>query len=338
MLRALIVVAIVITAGAVAWIAWPRGAAPPAARDAGVARAVPPPVRVPDRSGAAGPAVRFALRDRKGAPVAGVDVRAAPPSGALASATSGSDGTVTLPLGPGRWHLTVAEHRVAGAADLEIDGPIAHDVAILVDPAEAPPPEPEDLGRDRSGGLTGVITGGGAHLDDVTIAPTYLGAFGPGKPVKHDRLPHPIAIPPRRFLGAPAGYKWPELPAGGYDLVVTSPGWGAAHLRATVEPTGWGVGTVELVPAGSISGVVQDGRGVAVSGVTVRAEVDDHLVDEATTGGDGIYVVDELPAGVVTLSARVGHDACTPARDIVTVEAGKRATHRIEMVCAWQGH
>src|SRR5438132_171918 len=103
--RGVIVLALAVAAAAViAWLAWPRPAAAPAARDAGVARAMSPPVRVPDRVAPA-TGLRVALRDRKGAPVTGALVRAAPPSGALITATSGSDGVVALPLGPGRWHL-----------------------------------------------------------------------------------------------------------------------------------------------------------------------------------------------------------------------------------------
>jgi hypothetical protein len=331
----------ILAIAAIAYLAWPaahdRVASSPDARTAALPRL---PVRKPDNVTApSGLSVRFALRDRKGAPLGGVELTATPEHGAPSSATSGDDGIAALPLGVGRWHLAAAGHAIAGADEVELAAAIDHEVPLRLDPEAEPPPAPEDLGvADRSGGLTGVVTGGGAHLADVTVAPTYLGGYGPGHPVVHDRAPHPIAIPPRRFLGAPSGYTWRDLPPGGYDLFVSSPGWGTTHVRANVEPTGFGVGSVALLPAASVSGAVQDGRGAPVSGAIVHAEVDGRTIDQALTGADGIYLLDELPAGVITLAARFPKDICLPASDIVTVAAGKRTTHRIEMTCAWQGH
>lgn len=340
--RMLIVVGGGVAIAAIAWLAWPRGSSTSRSVPADAApgpRLTPPlSVRKPDDLPAG--SVRFALRDRRGAPLAGVELSATPAGNQPAiRGTSGDDGAVALALAPGRYALAIAGHQLAGASELELDGPPDRELVIVADEVVEPPPPPEDLGtRDRSGGVTGVVIGGGARLPDVTVALQYDGPIGPGHPVAHAVAPHPIEIPPRRFVGGGGAFRWPDLPAGGYDVWISSPDWGTARARTTVEPNGWGDASVTLTPAASLSGVVQDGRGVAVAKVIVTAELDGRILDQAITGADGVYLLEELPAGTITVRAHIPGDACEPATEIVSVEAGKRATHRVEMICAWQGH
>jgi hypothetical protein len=62
------------------------------------------------------------------------------------------------------------------------------------------------------------------------------------------------------------------------------------------------------------------------------------VLAEATTGADGVYLLGPLPAGTITVRARIAKDVCLPKAEIVSTVAGQRTTHRIELECAWQGH
>ncbi|HTJ43548.1 MAG TPA: carboxypeptidase-like regulatory domain-containing protein [Kofleriaceae bacterium] len=337
----------------VAWFAWPRGHEANAPADAATApRVTAPIVRGSDNAAGGSLPVRFALRDRRGGALADTELSVIPtpprvtdPDGAAApaapnaapiTATSGADGIATMTLAPGLYTLAIA-NRALAVDHLELDGAPDREIEIASDEGEPPPPpEPLDT-EDRSGGVVGTVLGGGAHLPDFTVALVYDGAIGPGKPVVHAGAPHPIELAPRRFVGGGGAFRWPELPAGGYDVWIWAPGWGAAHTHTNVEANAWGDASITLSPAASVSGPVQDGRGVAVAKVIVTAELDGRVLDQGISDADGIYLLDDLPGGTITLRARIVHDACEPKTEIVSAAAGKRTTHTIEMTCAWQG-
>ncbi|MCE9575078.1 MAG: carboxypeptidase-like regulatory domain-containing protein [Deltaproteobacteria bacterium] len=326
---------------AVAWWQWPRSAPSIAsARDAGAAPvARVPDVRKPDNT-AWSPADGVALdvRDERGAAAAGALVRATRDGGIVAEAATDDAGRVVLPLTPGRWHVDIADHVVEGAATLELDVPPATPVALVAEigdaVAEAAPPAP---GASPSG-VVGVVTAGGARLADFTVAPVFLGGVGPGRPVVNDRIPQPIALPARRYLGTAGAFRWEGLAPGTYLLHVGSPGYGTGAVRVNAIAGGFGDGSIALAPAASLSGTVSDGRAVPIANVMVRATVDGAVVAQARTSSDGIYLLEGLPAGPVVVSVATSKGECTADDTPLTVAAGARTTRRIEMTCAWQGH
>jgi len=72
---------------------------------------------------------------------------------------------------------------------------------------------------------------------------------------------------------------------------------------------------------GSVRGVVRDAHGALVVGAKITAkEKDTDLLRTATTGGDGVYVLVELPAGIYTLTAAA--PSLSPVAQNVVVSVG----------------
>ncbi len=326
---------------AIVWWQWPRSTpAPPAGVSgaAGAADRLANSVRVPDNSAwtpADGAAIE--VRDERGAPAAAVAVRATRADGATTAGETDAAGRAVLGLGPGRWHLEVAERAVTGATAFEIDALPAAPIALVAElglpVAEAAPPA---VGSSPSG-VVGLVTAGGARLADFTVAPVFQGGVGPGHPVVNDRIPQPIPLAPRRYLGTAGTFRWEGLAPGTYLLQVSSPGHGTRAVRVNAVAGGFGDGSVTLAPAASLSGTVSDGRAVPIANVVVRATVDGAVVAQARTSSEGIYLLENLPAGPVVVSVATSKDECLGDDTTLTVTAGARTTHRIEMVCAWQG-
>jgi hypothetical protein len=325
---------------AIAWWQWPRAQPAPVAPPATATPPAPAPpiaVRRPDKPMPTD-GTPLDVRDGRGTPVVDVEVRATSSAGTVAEAATDDTGRAVLALTPGRWQLVVADHQITGAAQLELGAVPAAPLDLVVEggvPAALPePPAP----GPRPAGVVGVVTAGGARLADFTVAPVFLGGYGPGHTVVNDHIPQPIPLAPRRFIAMAGGFRWDGLAPGSYLLRVSSAGYGTREVRTVADAGGFGDGSIALAPAASLSGTVSDGRAVPIADVVVRGTVNGAVVAQTRTSPQGIYLLENLPAGPIVVSVATSKGECIGDDQTITVVAGQRTTQRLEMTCAWQGH
>ncbi|MBK7192296.1 MAG: carboxypeptidase regulatory-like domain-containing protein [Myxococcales bacterium] len=337
--RLLIGLAVGLGLGALAyqWAAHdrPYGAAPPH-RDAGVAAAAvapdasPPPV--------ADATVTIAVVDaRTGAALPDVTVELRRPGEALATtAVSGGDGLAGLPITAGRWQLTArrggAPLVLTEAADWTIDALAVPDPIVRALPAADVPPPPElPPPPTGHGTLVGEVTLAGAHPYDLIVTPFFLGDYGPGHPVVRDRVPVPIPLPARRFLGSAGRFRWDDLAPGSYAVWLVVPDRGAAIVRATVTADLAGNASAALPPAASVSGRAADDRGAELAAVVISAAIDGLTLATVQSDAHGTWVIPDLPAGAARLSA--SSPGCIGDRPTVTLTAGQRTVQALGLLC-----
>ncbi|MBL8623234.1 MAG: carboxypeptidase regulatory-like domain-containing protein [Myxococcales bacterium] len=336
--RLLIGLAVGLGLGALAyqWAAHDRPyGAPSRHRDAGVAAAAAAPDASPPPVGDA--AMTIAVVDaRTGAPLPDVTIELRRPGEALATtAISGGDGLAGLPIAAGRWQVAArrggAPLVLTEAADWTIDALAVPDPIVRALPAaDVPPPElpPAPTGH---GTLVGEVTLAGARPYDLIVTPFFLGDYGPGRPVVRDRVPAPLPLPPRRFLGTAGRFRWDGLAPGSYAVWLVVPDRGAAIVRATVTADLAGNASAALAPSASVSGRAADDRGAELGGVTIGAVVDGLTLATVASDAHGTWVIPDLPAGAARLVA--SSPGCIGDRPTVTLTAGQRTVQALGLLC-----
>ncbi|TVT44307.1 MFS transporter [Amycolatopsis rhizosphaerae] len=100
-------------------------------------------------------------------------------------------------------------------------------------------------------------------------------------------------------------YRIEELAPGTYTLIVTAPGFQPAAASVTV--TAFGAVHDFVVPGGGVvAGTVRRTGGLPLAGTVVLAtDAEGRLVGQATTAGDGTFLLSGLPAGEVVVTANV---------------------------------
>ncbi len=310
-------------------------AAPPAARapdDAGAA-AVVAPALLPTAPLPAGTGVNLVVQDDTGSAPRAAVLTATGADGREVVAQVGPGGQGTLAIAPGAW--TIAARTPDGA-------PLAVTRASAWQLGEQPPPwidvrlaavGAEVVAAPPSGParLIGIATVDGARPADLIVTPIWLGGFGPGHAVTHDRIPQAIVLPARRFIGTGGAWSLEGVPAGGYALLVVVPWRGAALVRATATGELAGDGSAALTGAVQLSGSVLDQRGSEIDGATVSIRYGDLALAHTTTGSRGEFRFFDLPAGEVTIDARAS--GCFGEYKSETVAPGTDARVNLAIVC-----
>lgn len=130
--------------------------------------------------------------------------------------------------------------------------------------------------------------------------------------------------------GSDGTYSFPLLPAGDYEVTVTTPdGYLAAGPTSRSESVAADdVANVdfELARTGSVEGVVETDDGSPVPDVMVSVTGPDGTIT-LTTGADGDFALGELPPGdyTVTLAVPDGYTAVGPTSRPVTITAAGEA-------------
>lgn len=314
----------------------PYGAARPRHPDAGVVAAVDAPAASPPP--VADAAMTIAVVDaRTGAPLTDVTVELRRPGEALPiTAVSGGDGLAGLPIAAGRWQLAArrggAPLVLTEAADWTIDALAVPDPIVRALPAADVPPPPElPPAPTGHGALVGEVTLAGARPYDLIVTPFFLGDYGPGHPVVRDRVPVPLPLPARRFLGTAGRFRWDDLAPGSYAVWLVVPDRGAAIVRATVAADLAGNASAALAPSASLSGRAADDRGAELAGVTISAVVDGLTLATVASDAHGTWVIPDLPAGAARLFA--SSPGCIGDRPTVTLTAGQRTVQALGLLC-----
>ncbi len=308
--------------------------APSPRRDAGAAAtadaASPPPP--------ADATITIAVVDaRTGAPLPDVAIALRRPGEVVPRrAVSDRDGQAGLPLAAGRWQLEAtrggAPLVLTEAADWTVDALALPAPVVRALPAAEVPPPPElpPLPAGR-GALVGEVTLAGARPYDLIVTPFFLGDYGPGHPVVRDRVPAPIPLPARRFLGTAGRFRWDDLAPGTYAVWLVAPDRGAAIVRATVTADLAGNASAALAPAASVSGRAVDDRGAELAGVTIAATVDGLPLAAVRSDAHGTWLIADLPAGAARLAA--SSPGCIDDRPTVALVAGQRTIHALGLLC-----
>ncbi|MEZ4399308.1 MAG: carboxypeptidase-like regulatory domain-containing protein [Kofleriaceae bacterium] len=199
-------------------------------------------------------------------------------------------------------------------------------LAALPEP-HAVPAAPTGAGR-----VVGVVTQDGARVADVAVTLWFLGDVGPGRPVTRDRIPQPLPVATRRFIGTAGVIAFDQLAPGSYAAVVVAPGRGAAVARATVVDDLAGDLSIALGPAATVAGVVVDERHAPVAGATVIVRAGDLPLAEVTSDATGAYAAPDLPAVAVDVAGR--HPACIGDHRALGLPAGQLAHAPLGLLCA----
>jgi len=327
----------------------------PRALDAGpAARVVAPPAPVVPDPPLADIVTLALLDEATQAPLAGAAITAGlDGSSTSSSAIAAADGTALLPVTPGRWHLsaTAADGTpltLVGADDWQLGDTPPPTVPVLLAPGDgelvgeprapsAGDPVPPgaastvDPVPPGAAALVGIATLAGARVADVIVTPILVGDFGPGHAVTLARVPGPVGLPPRRFVGTAGLFRFDGLAPGTYAALIVSPGHGAALGRATTTDTLAGNLSVALSPSASLSGAVTDQRGSTISAATVRVRSGTLLLATTRTTSAGTYAFHDLPPGELTVEARSG--TCIGDHAKLTLPAGQRSLRPLGLLC-----
>lgn len=158
----------------------------------------------------------------------------------------------------------------------------------------------EDLVVIENSGLSGTVRAAGTGVPDVTIT-------------ADDGADTVTAVTDEN-----GDYTFPRLPAGEYEITMTTPDGYIASGPATrtENHTTTDLANVdfELAGLGSISGEVRTDDGTPVAGVIITAESDD-ISQEVTTDADGTYAITDLPPDSydLTITAPEGRTIIGPA-------------------------
>ena len=173
--------------------------------------------------------------------------------------------------------------------------------------------------------LTGMVTAAGSGVPGVTIT-----AVGPSGTVS-------------TVTGADGGYTFPLLPAGDYEITMTTPDGhlvvGAAARTETVAAIDVVNVDFALARTGSIEGAVRNDDGTPVPGVTVTIDGPDTPI-ELTTGSAGDYSTGSLPPGVYTTTLEVpeGYTAVgSTTRTVTITDAGEAVAEQDFTIAAVPG-
>jgi hypothetical protein len=135
--------------------------------------------------------------------------------------------------------------------------------------------------------------------------------------------PEALATYPQRWVttGADGRFDDPSAPAGAVVLVVHAARCGVASVRLETRAGETTDADVRLLREATVAGVVRDGAGAPLDEAMVLAFADGLPAPFAwaTTGADGTFRLDTLPAGRVRLAVR---DAAGPPVD-VTLSPGE---------------
>ena len=314
--------------------AHPRRVVAPA--DAGVVPAVPPPpVPAPPQPDVApGGGHGVTVRDDATSAPAAATLIARDAGGRVVEAAIGVDGQGALALAPGTWTV---EARDAGGRPLEQPRGGRWTVGANPPPwievrtatpraAAAPPPPPAGTAQ-----LVGVATLDGTHPADVVVTPIFLGGFGPGHAVTHERVPTAVTLPPRRFIGTGGAWRLDDLPPGGYAVHVVVPWRAAALVRATAAADVAGDASATLSASVRLSGAVLDQRGAELAGATVRVLAGELELARLTTDARGAFRALDVPAGATTVEARA--PGCYGDRKAETYAPGTDVRVTLALVC-----
>ncbi|MEN5074691.1 carboxypeptidase regulatory-like domain-containing protein [Isoptericola cucumis] len=158
--------------------------------------------------------------------------------------------------------------------------------------------------------VSGTVTAGGDPVAGVVVT-----IDGPDGPVS-------------TTTAADGTYAFEDVPPGDHAVTVVAPDGYTVDGPATRDVT---VGTDDvtgvdfaLASTGAIGGTVTDDEGNPVPGATVTVEGPDGPV-ELTTDDEGVYFVDDLPAGgyVITLTVPDGYTAEQTERTVAVTPAGE---------------
>jgi hypothetical protein len=102
--------------------------------------------------------------------------------------------------------------------------------------------------------------------------------------------------------GADGNFRFDKLGVGVYDIAIAP--WGVVRrsVIAAIEPATQTIVRLSGGQASTLSGLVQTSQGAPAGGVRVSLVFEDRPVAEATTGKDGVFRFERLPAGSYRIS------------------------------------
>jgi len=201
--------------------------------------------------------------------------------------------------------------------------PEEREVPVVAAPAPVPEPPParEVLAQPDAPAERGAASGD--DLAPFSSAPRTVAGLPRGKGALRGRVesasedPFPLewelvlrpsnTLPAResavsRVLSFHAGereFEVPDLPLGGYDVSVRTPGYNGRVLPVLLEPGSESpFVNLLIVPTGFLEGTIVDSDGLPAEGIPVTLfAVPDGEERSATTGPDGVYRFAALPDG-----------------------------------------